>query len=187
MYLIVFSRRRRMGKHRRTASGRWLLVSLVLAFAVGPAALGQVPRGEAETAALKKATANGKYTRLLTVIYVPGDKATYGEFNDYGPYNGTEWKQYKGLPTGNWVYVYPHWYIWEKVGAGGGGHIDFKKASVNGKYSNLLTVIHMPSDKGTYGEFSDYGPYTGTAWGTYKGLPKGNWVYVFPHWYIWGN
>ena len=48
------------------------------------------------------------------VITMPGDKDTYGEFKDYGPFNGTEWGGYKGLPKGNWVYVAPRWYIWEK-------------------------------------------------------------------------
>ena len=43
------------------------------------------------------------------------------------------------------------------------------------------------SDKAAYGEFNDYGPYAGTEWGGYKGLPKGNWVYVAPHWYIWAQ
>jgi H+/Cl- antiporter ClcA len=43
-------------------------------------------------------------------LWLPG----MGEFKDYGPFDGTEWAGYKGLPKGNWVYVYPHWYIWEK-------------------------------------------------------------------------
>jgi hypothetical protein len=63
---------------------------------------------------LQKASVKGKYSKLLAVIHVPGDKADYGEFKDYGAFDGTEWASYKGLPKGNWVYVYPHSYIWEK-------------------------------------------------------------------------
>jgi hypothetical protein len=170
-----------MATHVRCDSVRWLLAGLMVVLAVGAVALAADPP---ETQALKKATVDGKYTRLLAVIHVPGDKDDYGEFKDYGAFSGTEWGSYKGLPKGNWVYVYPHWYIWEKEGKGG-DVLPLEKASVKGKYSRLLTVIHVPGDKREYGEFKDYGAFNGTEWGSYKGLPKGKWVYVYPHWYIW--
>jgi hypothetical protein len=69
-----------------------------------------------EIQALKSASVKGKYTKLLVVIHVPDDKTAYGNFRDYGLYEGTEWAGYKGLPKGYWVYVAPHWYIWEKEG-----------------------------------------------------------------------
>jgi hypothetical protein len=170
-----------MGAHVHGGSVRWFLAGFLVSLAVGAAARAAEP---AEKEALKKATADGKYTKLLAVIHVPEDKAGYGEFNDYGPYEGTEWAGYSGLPKGNWVYVYPHWYIWEKEGKGGDA-LPLKKASVDGKYTKLLTVIRVPEDKADYGEFNDYGPYEGTEWAGFSGLPKGNWVYVYPHWYIW--
>jgi hypothetical protein len=95
----------------RRDSVRWSLAGLMVSLAVGAVALAADPP---ETQALKKATVKGKYTKLLAVIHAPSDKKTYGEFKDYGAYNGTEWGDYKGLPKGNWVYVHPHWYIWEK-------------------------------------------------------------------------
>jgi hypothetical protein len=162
-------------------SVRWLVAGALVSLALGAVALAAAPP---EAEALKKATADGKYRNLLAVIHVPADKADYGEFNDYGSYDGTAWAGYEGLPTGYWVYVYPHWYIWEKEGKGG-GNLPLKKASVDGKYSKLLAVIKVPADKADYGEFNDYGPYDGTEWAGYKGLPTGNWVYVYPHWYIW--
>ena len=61
----------------------------------------------------------------------------------------------------------------------------FLKATVDGKYSKLLAVISVPSDKKDYGEFNDYGISEGGDWAGYKGLPKGYWVYVAPNWYIW--
>jgi hypothetical protein len=160
---------------------RWSLAGLVVSLAVGAVVLAADPP---EKEALKKATVDGKYTNLLTVIHVPDDKGEYGEFKDYGPYDGTEWASYKGLPKGNWVYVYPHWYIWEKKGKDGDA-LPLEEASVKGKYSKLLTVIAVPDDQKEYGKFKDYGPYDGNEWAGYKGLPKGNWVYVYPHWYIW--
>jgi hypothetical protein len=160
---------------------RWAPAGLIVFLAVGASALAADPP---ELLALKKATADGKYTNLLAVIHMPGDKETYGEYKDYGAYNGTDWGGYKGLPKGNWVYVAPHWYIWEKEGKAGDA-LPLQQASAQGKYANLLAIIHMPGDKETYGEYKDYGPYNGTDWGGYKALPKGNWVYVYPRWYIW--
>jgi hypothetical protein len=61
------------------------------------------------------------------------------------------------------------------------------KASVNGKYSKLLKTIEVPQDKGSYGEFSDYGSYSSKSYAGYNDLPAGYWVYVYPHWYIWGE
>ncbi len=100
-----------MSTQVRRSPVRRLLAGLLVCLAAGVVAAAAEPP---EKEALKKATANGKYTKLLAVIHVPADKADYGEFNDYGPFDGTEWAGYKGLPKGNWVYVYPHWYIWEK-------------------------------------------------------------------------
>jgi hypothetical protein len=57
-------------------------------------------------------TVNGKYRMLLSKIYVPQDKASYGLFSDYGMCECPSWAGYNNLPTGYWVYVHPHWYIW---------------------------------------------------------------------------
>jgi hypothetical protein len=62
-----------------------------------------------------------------------------------------------------------------------------RKASVNGKYRKLLKRINVPQDKNGYGEFSDYGAYSGTSYAGYNNLPAGYWVYLAPHWYIWGE
>jgi hypothetical protein len=90
---------------------RWLLGGFMASLAAA-VALGQE---HAEAEALKKATANGKYTRLRTILHMPRDKDEYGEYKDYGYFDGTEWGSYKGLPKGCWVYVHPFWYIWEKA------------------------------------------------------------------------
>jgi hypothetical protein len=61
----------------------------------------------------------------------------------------------------------------------------FKKAMVNGKYQTLLRQFKVADDKDNYGDFSDYGSYSGTDYAGYSDLPKGYWVYVAPYWYIW--
>jgi Ca-activated chloride channel family protein len=61
------------------------------------------------------------------------------------------------------------------------------KASVNGKYKNLLRIIDAPDDSSAYGGFSDYGRWEGTSYRGQNNLPQGYWVYVAPHWYIWGD
>jgi len=61
------------------------------------------------------------------------------------------------------------------------------KAHVEGKYQKLLRRIRVPRDKQSYSDFSDYGHYDGNEWAGYTDLPPGYWVYVYPHWYIWGE
>lgn len=67
--------------------------------------------------ALKKAQVGGKYSGLLAVLNVPGDRETYTDFNDWGLWSGTEWAGFTNLPPGYWVYVAPHWYIWKEQSA----------------------------------------------------------------------
>lgn len=62
-----------------------------------------------------------------------------------------------------------------------------KKAKVGDKYSKLLRKISVKEDFSAYGEFHDYGHYTGSSWGGHDDLPPGYWVYVYPHWYIFGR
>jgi DNA-directed RNA polymerase subunit RPC12/RpoP len=60
------------------------------------------------------------------------------------------------------------------------------RASVSGKYSELIQVLHCPRDKATYGEFSDYGWWGGGQW-CGSSVKAGYWVWVPPNWYVWKN
>ncbi len=131
------------------------------------------------------ASVNGKYQTLLMTVYAPQDQASYGSFNDYGYSTATSWAGYTNLPPGYWVYVYPNWYIWKSVSTGGGSYLT--KASVNGKYYNLLKIMNVPQDRGSYGDFDDYGYYSSTSYAGYDNIPAGYWVYVYPDWYVWGS
>jgi hypothetical protein len=66
------------------------------------------------------ASVDGKYRGLLRILYLPEDERDYKRFYEWGMWNGTEWKQYKNLPAGHWVYVYPNWYIWRECVRPGG-------------------------------------------------------------------
>lgn len=57
-------------------------------------------------------TGNGKYYNLLYVLYLPDDKESYGETDDWGYYTGSYYQGYDNLPPGYWVYLHPYWYIW---------------------------------------------------------------------------
>lgn len=60
-----------------------------------------------------------------------------------------------------------------------------RKATVNGKYRMLLRQIMVERDAAAYGEFRDFGPWTGAQYAGHRDLPPGHWVYVRPCWYIW--
>src|SRR5262249_52178895 len=120
----------------------------------------------------------------LRKIEVKEDRETYTDFHDFGRWTGDSYAGQDNLPTGYWVYVAPHWYIWEKQNAK--PTTDEKKATADGKYSVLLHKIEMKDDARTYGAFSDYGYWPGASYGGEKDLHPGYWVYVAPYWYIWG-
>src|SRR5207245_142803 len=61
------------------------------------------------------------------------------------------------------------------------------RATVGGKYRKLLRKIKVEQDRQSYGTFHDWGHYTGDSWAGHVNLPPGYWVYVYPHWYIWGE
>ncbi|MFO0842829.1 MAG: hypothetical protein U0797_10595 [Gemmataceae bacterium] len=61
---------------------------------------------------LRRASAGGKYRHLLHVLYVPADRGSYSEFNDFGLWPGTSYLSYGELKHGHWVYSYPRWYVW---------------------------------------------------------------------------
>jgi hypothetical protein len=60
----------------------------------------------------KVASVKGKYKKLLHVLWVPADEASYKDPCDYGPYSGTSWAGYNGLKPGKWVYTNKRWFIW---------------------------------------------------------------------------
>ena len=81
---------------------------------LGLAALPAAAFGGNDRGLMRKASADGKYSELLRTIRVPGDRNAYGDFNDYGYWDGTAWAGYTDLPPGYWVYMAPNWYIWSK-------------------------------------------------------------------------
>src|SRR5207302_10182472 len=110
------------------------------------------------------------------------------------------------LPAGYWVYIAPNWYIWGAQGPSRKGDrklpagVDsrrarsdapaaagLKKAAVGGKYRRLMKKIEVESDRAAYTDFADYGYCNCPTYAGHDDLPAGYWVYVYPHWYIWGE
>lgn len=136
------------------------------------------------------ASAHGKYAHLIQVLPCPGDTARYGEFRDFGRWGGGAWCGQTGL-AGHWVWANPNWYVWRDLSASGQPGAAAPparnipaRASVNGKYADLIQVLHCPGDAARYGEFRDYGRWGGGAWCGQTGQ-AGHWVWVNPNWYVW--
>jgi hypothetical protein len=68
--------------------------------------------GAAPRDLLKRASGDGKYRHLLHVLYVPADRVSYSEYNDFGHWPGNSYLSYGELKHGHWVYAHPRWYIW---------------------------------------------------------------------------
>ena len=134
--------------------------------------------------ALPRTSVNGKYSELIQVMTCPKDRGTYGEFRDYGWWGGGPWCGQTGK-AGYWVWVAPDWYVWKTQGSSVSEDVP-AKAKVNGKYSNLVQVMRCAQDRGTYGEFRDYGWWGGGPWCGQTGK-AGYWVWVAPAWYVWSD
>jgi hypothetical protein len=57
-------------------------------------------------------------------------------------------------------------------------------AARRNQYRTLLKVLEIPDDGKTYGDFCDFGYWTGTSYAGHDELPPGYWVYLAPNWYI---
>lgn len=131
-----------------------------------------------------QASLNGKYINLLHVIPVPEDKDEWGEFCEWGYWTGTEYGNFTDLKPGFWVYVYPKWYVWEKLAA---EEKVGSNANVQGKYRVLLHVLEVPEDADEFGAFRDWGFAETYSYEGYENLTPGYWVYVKPNWYVWAD
>ena len=52
------------------------------------------------------------------------------------------------------------------------------------RYGTLLRKLEIPADQATFGDFCDYGYWSGTQYAGHDDLPPGYWVYLAPNWYI---
>ncbi len=165
-----------------------IAVTQLLAICYLVSSISYVHRSESRYLADNKVPAqakvNGKYINLLHIVGAPDDKAQYGSFCDWGYWTGSEYNEAVELKPGFWVYVYPNWYVWEKLSAE--EKID-KKASVHGKYKVLLHILKVPADLHEYGSFYDWGFSEEYSYAGHENLTPGYWVYVAPHWYVWAE
>lgn len=59
-----------------------------------------------------EASVGGKYSGLIQRLTCPADRKSYGEFRDWGYWNGGKWCGQTGK-AGYWVWVAPTWYVWQ--------------------------------------------------------------------------
>jgi hypothetical protein len=52
------------------------------------------------------------------------------------------------------------------------------------RYQTLLKTLEVPADHDAYGDFCDFGHWSGTSYAGHNDLPAGYWVYLAPNWYI---
>jgi hypothetical protein len=57
-------------------------------------------------------------------------------------------------------------------------------AGPQARYRTLLKRVNAPKDRESYGDFCDFGYWSGTAYAGQTDLPPGYWVYLAPTWHI---
>ena len=72
------------------------------------------PASPPPTFARETQAAGAKYSELLQTIEVESDRATYGDYYDYGYWANTSYAGHNNLPSGYWVYIAPNWHIFGK-------------------------------------------------------------------------
>jgi hypothetical protein len=65
-----------------------------------------------------------------------------------------------------------------------GSHQPASPQSQRSRYKTLLREFEAPDDRQSYGDFCDYGYWSGTSYAGQEKLPPGYWVYLAPKWYI---
>jgi hypothetical protein len=169
---------------RKTDRGRLALLGVLglgLALCPGVGAGG----GPGGNPPLERITVRGKYDKLLRKLYMPQDAQKYTEFCDWGPSKGQDYGPHKDVPRGFWVYSAPNWYIWAHKDSS--KDFTMKLASANGKYDNLIHRVPAPEDLNQFGKFREFGFSKAKNYAGHNDIPPGYWVYVFPHWYVWGK
>lgn len=102
--------------------------------------------GENLEAAIARARVGGKYQGLLRVLWVEQDVATYGRFKDYGLWQGSTYRGHRKLPTGYWVWVAPHWFIWARQsGAAPAGRV-LQPSAPTAKTNRIRTSVEDALD-----------------------------------------
>jgi hypothetical protein len=104
-----------------TAKDRWFLAVLLVGLTAGTILSGPtrstdhfMPPPERGNFEEPPAPAHGygKYRQLLAVLHCPEDTSTYQRYHDFGFCESCDWRKYRNIPAGHWVYVYPRWYVW---------------------------------------------------------------------------
>ena len=129
---------------------------------------------------------NGRYEGLIQTMYCPQAEPEYGSYNHYGYWEGGDYicdDQY--AEAGYWVYDYPNWYVWGYDNYQDDAQSD-ATATAYGRYSDLVQVLTCEEDYAGYGEYNDYGYWSGGSWCGEDGA-EGYWVYSYPNWYIWNT
>lgn len=88
--------------------GIGLIPSSISAMPITP----QKGGGTAEKNQADSTSAYGKYSSIIQILNCPADKATYGNYTDYGYWGGGAWCGQTGS-AGYWVWVFPNWYVWK--------------------------------------------------------------------------
>ncbi len=158
-------------------------VSISLLVVGGITASLLVGTGQVASAGPSK-SAGGKYRDLITSFECERDRAKYGSYQDHGYYKAIRWCGHN-VPAGYWVWVAPRWYVYKRTTSKRKGTklTSLQRATVGGKYRNLLMTLHVPKDVATYGKFHDHSYYAATRYAG-KSVPAGHWVYVAPTWYV---
>lgn len=132
---------------------------------------------------------NGKYHDLITTYGCAEDVSQYGEFYEWG-YWGGGYDCGADRPAGYYVWYQGAWAVWKSAsGTFPVAPDDYDPDhgfDVGGKYYGAIANFGCAADVEKYGEFYDYGYWSG---GNYCGAdrPAGYYVWYQGAWAVWST
>lgn len=142
---------------------------------------------------LEMATCNHKYRNLIHTLFAPQEKEVHGLELEFGYRDRAEYLGYNNIPEGYWVFVYPHWFIFESDAskeetdtmniAGAFEEETLIRASVDGRFQELIEVFYLPNIFQDQGEFKIMGKRDHAKIEEFR-LPGGYWVWLAPYLFI---
>lgn len=142
---------------------------------------------------LRRAVCNHKYRSLRYTIFAPEEKISHGEFLEFGYRKRNEYLGHTKIPEGYWVWVYPHWFIFEEdlskeetdsmeIAEAFSEEL-LEKASAGGRFTELIDAFLLPGLGEKYGEYEIMGKGEEEEIGDDL-IPAGHRIWCAPYLYV---
>ena len=145
---------------------------------------------------LERAVCNYKYRTLRYTIFAPQERVSHGDFLEFGYRKRSEYLGQTKIPEGYWIWVYPHWFIFEEdLSKEETDCMDIaeafqeerlNKASGNGRFQELIDAFLLPRLAEKHGDHEVLGEGEEEQIDG-DNIPSGYRIWCAPYLYVFGK